>query len=154
MTQDVTGLPAVPAAEGPSPGTGSIITVETDLVHVSQIRWSLERFGDRFLHRIFTEREREECYLAADPAPRLAARYAAKEATIKALRVGSMQPTWNSMEIWRPPAGWCDEVRLSGQALDLAALRRIGHLWVSLSHGDDEAVAVVVATKAVERFRP
>lgn len=149
---DAVAGPAAGSRYGPC--TGSILGVETDLIHVSQVRWSLERFGDRFLRRIFTEREVRDCYVCADPAPKLAARYAAKQAATRLLRVGSMLPTWNSMEIWRPPAGWSDEVRLSGPALDLAALGGIGRLWVSLSHGDDEAVAVVVATKTADSFRP
>lgn len=124
-----------------------MVSIGIDLMHVSDVRKSLETFGDRYLRRLFTERELSYCIADGDPAPRLAARFAAKEATIKALRVDGCQPAWTSMEVWRHPMGWC-EMHLTGSAAKLAAERGIWRISVSLSHEGDEALAFVVATKS------
>ena len=86
-----------------------------------------------------------DCSVSQDLAPHLAARFAAKEATIKALRVDGAQPPWTSMEVRRHQSGWC-EMHLSGKAARLAKTRGINQLAVSLSHEGDLAIAVVVAT--------
>jgi holo-[acyl-carrier protein] synthase len=138
-------LPPAPLAC--SAGCSNVVAVGIDLTHVSEVRESVRVFGDRYLSRVFTARELEDCNSSLDPLPRLAARFAAKEATIKALRVEGPRPEWTSMEVWRSPVGWCEEVYLSGLALRLARNRGIARILVSLSHEDDEAVAVVVATR-------
>jgi holo-[acyl-carrier protein] synthase len=126
-----------------------VVGVGIDLTHVSEVRDSIRIFGDRYLYRVFTERELADCRTSSDPVPRLAARFAAKEAAVKALRVEGPRPPWTSMEVSRDPGGWCDEVRLRGAALRLARARGIGSMLVSLSHEADAAVAVVVATRDV-----
>ena len=72
-------LPDLPA------GT-NVLGVGTDLIEVERVRSSLEQHGDRFLEKVFTPVEREYCQGMADPAPHLAARFAAKEAIAKAFR--------------------------------------------------------------------
>jgi holo-[acyl-carrier protein] synthase len=126
----------------------NVVAVGIDLVKVRDIRDSVGEFGERYLRRLFTNRELMDCCSSADPIPRLAARFAAKEATIKALRVNGYQPVWTSMEVGRDPLGWCDEMRLSGAAARLAVERGVERLHVSLSHEDDAAIAVVLATRA------
>jgi len=126
----------------------NVVAVGIDLIKVRDIRDSVGEFGERYLRRLFTNRELIDCCSSADPIPRLAARFAAKEATIKALRVNGCQPVWTSMEVGRDPSGWCDEMRLSGTAARLAVERGIERLHVSLSHEDDAAIAVVLATGA------
>ncbi len=126
----------------------NVVAVGIDLIKVRDVRDSLAEFGERYLRRLFTNRELIDCCSSADPIPRLAARFAAKEATIKALKVNGCQPVWTSMEVWRNPLGWCDEMRLSGAAARLAVERGVGRLHVSLSHEDDAAIAVVLATRA------
>jgi holo-[acyl-carrier protein] synthase len=126
----------------------NVVAIGIDLIKVRDVRDSLAEFGERYLRRLFTNREQIDCCSSADPIPRLAARYAAKEATIKALKVNGCQPVWTSMEVWRNPLGWCDEMRLSGAAARLAVERGVGRLHVSLSHEDDAAIAVVLATRA------
>jgi holo-[acyl-carrier protein] synthase len=134
----------------PHPGcVSNVVAVGIDLAHVSDIRESIAAFGDRYLFRLFTPRELDDCNSSSDPVPRLAARFAAKEATIKALKVEGAQPPWTCMEVWRNPAGWCDEIRLAGNARRLADERGVMRLWVSVSHEDDAAVAVVVATRDI-----
>jgi holo-[acyl-carrier protein] synthase len=127
---------------------GNVVAVGIDLTLVPDVRDSLATFGTRYLNRVFTPREYADACSSADPAPHLAARFAAKEATIKALKVEGAQPEWTSMEVWRHPMGWCDEMRLTGSAARLAASRGVDRLFVSLSHEGDAAVAVVVATTA------
>lgn len=130
----------------------NVISVGIDLVMVSDVRRSLSHFGQRYLQRLFSSREISDCLSDADPAPRLAARFAAKEATIKALKVEGHQPAWTSMEVWRHPAGWPDQMRLTGWAAHIASERGIGKLNLSLGHEADAAIAIVVATKATRHL--
>ncbi len=123
---------------------GSVVGVGIDLTSVAAVRESITNFRERYLRRVFTAHELEYCGHSLDPAPHLAARFAAKEATIKALRVEALQPPWTSMEVWRHSSGWC-EMHLSGPATALAKERRVCHLSVSLSHEGDMAAAIVVA---------
>lgn len=127
------------------PAPGNLVAVGVDLTSVSQIRHSLRDFGDHFLHRVFTATEIADCAASHDPAPHLAARFAAKEATIKAFMVEDAQPAWTSIEVRRHPSGSC-AIHLTGEAARVAEARGIGRLAVSLSHEGDLAAAVVVAT--------
>ena len=145
----MTQWPPVPIPPAGSGYCTNVVGVGIDLAKVSEVRDSIQRFGDRYLNKLFTLDEVDYCRLSADPAPRLAARFAAKEATIKALKVEGAQPAWTSMEVRRSPLGWCDEIRLTGKARTLADERGISRLLVSLSHEDNEAVAIVVATRDV-----
>ncbi len=118
------------------------LAVGIDLVQVSRIAESLEHFGERFLRRIFTEGE--IAYATAAPAlthQRLAARFAAKEAAIKAL--GLSEVGWRQIEVASLPSGAC-ELRLHGQARAAADAAGAADLALSLSHEGDFATAVVV----------
>jgi len=139
--------PSVPLCAPVDPAPGNLIAVGIDLVSVPEVRQAWHTFGERYLRRVYTSTELVDCRMSADPAPRLAARFAAKEATIKALMVEGAQPPWTSMEVWRHPLGWC-EMRLTGHAARIAEERGIGRLAVSLSHEGNLAAAVVVATTA------
>jgi holo-[acyl-carrier protein] synthase len=77
-------------------------------------------------------------------AASLAARFAAKEATIKVLRPEDSTPAWKSIEVRRHPSGWC-ELHLTGEAARLAAAADVTDLAVSLTHDGDLAAAVVLA---------
>ncbi|NGX62394.1 MAG: Holo-[acyl-carrier-protein] synthase, partial [Chlamydiae bacterium] len=80
--------------------------VGTDIIEVSRIRIALERHGDRFLERIFTEKERAYSKRASDPIPHLAGRFAAKEAIVKALGTGiGKEVSWQEVEILNDPLG-------------------------------------------------
>jgi holo-[acyl-carrier protein] synthase len=116
--------------------------VGTDLVAIESIAESVRAHGDRYLARIFTQRELADCDGAS---ARLAARYAAKEATLKILRPGADDSIpWNEIEVVRNPAGWV-ELELRGRAAERAAVTGIGGLSVSLTHEADYASAVVIA---------
>ncbi len=141
-------LLSLPSLESDGSGSGRVISVGVDLVSVTDVRDSVALFGDRYLRRVFTAGELVECQAWADPVPHLAARFAAKEAVIKALRVEDAQPPWTSMEVRRhPQAG--PEIRLTGAAARLAVDRGVGTLSLSLSHEGEMAGAVVVATAAI-----
>jgi holo-[acyl-carrier protein] synthase len=127
-----------------------------DIVEVARVRDAAERWGARFLRRVFTPGELADCD-AGGPAPRfesLAARWAAKEAVAKALGVGlsglgagvsapGAPLHFHEIEVARAPDGR-PELRLHGGAADAAAARGIAQLALSLSHTAEHAVASVV----------
>jgi holo-[acyl-carrier protein] synthase len=120
------------------------LVVGVDIVAVDAIRESMETFGDRFLRRIFTEAEIDYSRSREDGASleSLAARFAAKEAVIKALRASEQGIDWRSIEVVREPDGAC-ALSLSGSALRAAEALGAGPLSVSLSHAGGFAVAFV-----------
>jgi holo-[acyl-carrier protein] synthase len=121
------------------------LRVGTDLVPVSHVADSVARFGDRYVGRVYTAHEVSCCQgTPTAVAAGLAARFAAKEATIKVLRPVDHQPDWRSIEIRRDPAGWCG-VHLTDGAARLAREQGISNLAVSLTHEAGMAAAVVVA---------
>jgi holo-[acyl-carrier protein] synthase len=125
--------------------TGTAIRVGADVVAVHQVAESIAHFGSRYLERVYTHHELDSC-VGGSPvrAAGLAARFAAKEATIKVLRPVGHQPDWRSVEVRRHSEGWCT-MGLSGYAAVLAARAGIAELAVSLTHEGDVAAAVVVA---------
>jgi holo-[acyl-carrier protein] synthase len=116
-----------------------------DLVDVREVQASLDRFGARYMSRVYTDGE--IAYATRSPsetARRLGARFAAKEATLKALRAvdDGIPPT--SIAVVRHPDGAC-EISLEGAALEAARREGIVSLSVSLTHEGDVAAAVVLA---------
>jgi holo-[acyl-carrier protein] synthase len=121
------------------------LRVGADIARVDDVCASVARFGDRYLHRVFTPHEIASCAGSSTvAAASLAARFAAKEATIKVLRPEDATPAWKSIEVRRHPSGWC-ELHLTGEAAKLAAAAGITELAVSLTHDGDVAAAVVLA---------
>ena len=112
-----------------------------DLIEIDRIARSMDRYGDRFLERIYTPTELEQC--KGKPAS-LAARFAAKEAVSKALGCGIGEVGWREIEIRRDPYGR-PELYLSGEAQRLASQLGLAEWTVSLSHTDKLAIAFVVA---------
>src|ERR1700679_498994 len=126
-------------------GTGTALRVGADVVSVHQVEESVARFGARYLDRIYTQHELESSVGGTlVRAASLAARFAAKEATLKVLRPVGHQPDWRSMEVRRHAEGWCT-MALTGHAAALADQAGIADLAVSLTHEGDVAAAVVVA---------
>ncbi|MDQ3120010.1 MAG: holo-ACP synthase [Verrucomicrobiota bacterium] len=122
----------------------SVIGVGVDIVECSRISHSLERFGERFLHRVFTAGEIEYCQAMKYPARHFAARFAAKESVSKAFGTGIGKAMgWRDIDIRREGSGQ-PFVVLEGGAQKLAAERGVSAVWVSLSHTDHHAVATVV----------
>jgi holo-[acyl-carrier protein] synthase len=119
--------------------------VGIDLVEVAQVADAMARFGERYLNRVFTTHELACAQRGATYDPQsLAARFAAKEATIKVLRPAGAQPPWQSIELRRLPSGSC-EIALTGTAAAMADAAGITSLAVSVTHEATMAASVVVA---------
>ncbi|HTX13025.1 MAG TPA: holo-ACP synthase [Solirubrobacteraceae bacterium] len=117
------------------------ISVGIDLVEIDEVRESLRLQGERYLKRIYTEAEQRDC----GRNPRcLAARFAAKEATMKALRIAGEAVAWRSIEVAHDGTGR-PSISLTGEAAELAKKRRILSLDLSLTLNRSSATAVVVA---------
>jgi holo-[acyl-carrier protein] synthase len=122
-----------------------VVGVGVDLVLVPRIRSAMERWQNRFLERVFTADEIRYAFRRRNPAEHLAARFAAKEATLKALGTGlTMGVRWREMEVQRPGGGR-PMLSLSGRTAALGAARGVRRLHVSLSHDGEYAMAQVVA---------
>ena len=122
-----------------------IIGVGTDLVSVPRLRRAVGRW-DRLLTRLFTEAEVAECRRRADPAPHLAARFAAKEACLKALRIGwGGGIRWREVEVAGGGAG-PPHLLLAGVAAARATALGVRQTHLSLAHEGEYALAFVVAT--------
>ena len=118
-----------------------IIGTGIDLVENVRIAASIEKFGDRFLHRIFTEGEIAYCGAMAYPVPHYAARFAAKEAVSKAFGCGIGKTLgWRDMEVTRDELG-APHIVLHGDAVPLAAQRGVRTVFVSLTHTEHHAAA-------------
>lgn len=122
------------------------LRVGVDQVRVQEVARSLQRFGERYVSRVFTSDEAAYCNTDARTAPeRFAARFAAKEAAFKVLRASDAALDWRSIEVRRRAGGWCDIV-LHGHAAALARAAGVTELSLSMSHEAAFATAVVVAT--------
>jgi holo-[acyl-carrier protein] synthase len=122
----------------------SVLGIGVDLVENARIQHSLDRFGERFLHRIFTAGEIEYCQSMKFPARHFAARFAAKEAVSKAFGTGIGRAMgWKDVDVHRKASGE-PFVVLEGGAKDLAADRNASAVWITLSHTEYHAMAMIV----------
>ena len=116
----------------------------TDLIQVKRIRKALIRWGERFLNRVFTPEEIKYCRKKKLPEISLAARFAAKEAAMKALGTGlSQEVSWKDFEVTRTPRGK-PEMRLSEKIKKRYGNKKI---LISLTHTQDYALAVALLTE-------
>ena len=132
-------------------GGSNVVAIGLDVVFVSRIEESLQSFGERFEDRMFTPAEIAYARSAAGQrAERLAARFAAKEAVIKALSLSETGLAWRDIEVVRKDDGSC-AIALHGAAA--AALAKLGadRVLVSLSHDGDYAAAVVAVLSDKQR---
>jgi holo-[acyl-carrier protein] synthase len=122
----------------------SVLGIGVDLVECARIQHSMDRFGDRFLHRVFTDGEIEYAMSMKFPARHLAARFAAKEAVSKAFGTGIGKAMgWRNIDIRKKPSGEPFLV-FSGPAQELAMQRGVRAALVTLSHTEHQAMAVIV----------
>ncbi len=112
-----------------------------DLVEIKRIAAAIDRHGERFLRRVFTE---DELTASGGRADSLAARWAAKEAAAKALGTGVGAVAFHEIEVIQDDCR-CPALRLHGAAADLAAMRGLTQWAVSLAHDGGFALAFVVA---------
>jgi holo-[acyl-carrier protein] synthase len=121
-----------------------IIGIGVDLVDCNRIQNSIDRFGERFLKRVFTEGEIAYSNSMKFPARHLAARFAAKEALSKAFGTGIGKAMgWRDLDVRKKESGE-PYVVLSGGAERMANEQEVGRVWVSLSHTDESAMATIV----------
>lgn len=119
-----------------------MIRVGTDLIEIARVEGAVQRWGERFLERIFTAQERSTY---GERISSLAARFAAKEAASKALGTGLMtEIPWTDIEILSGPSGE-PGLRLHGSARRKAEHLGLSEWTLSLSHSGGHALAVVVA---------
>jgi holo-[acyl-carrier protein] synthase len=122
-----------------------VLGLGCDLIEISRIEDSLQRYGERFLQRVYTPGEISYCQRKMKHAAEsFAARFAAKEATAKALGTGiSRGISWREIEVRREP-GERPTIVLSGRAAERAAFIGIRSIQLTLSHSREIAMAVVV----------
>jgi len=119
-----------------------------DIAEIGRIRRSVERYGERFLNRVYTAAEQAYCLRKRNAAESLAARFAAKEAGAKALGTGiSFGVNWLEIEVVREPSGR-PTLRFHGRALEIADHLGVAHAALSLTHTGELAMASVVLENA------
>jgi holo-[acyl-carrier protein] synthase len=121
-----------------------IVGTGIDIAEVPRIAESIQRFGDRFLRRVFTQGEIQYCDSKANRVERYAARFAAKEAAMKALGTGwSHGVRWRDIEVVRQPGGR-PTIKFHGKAAEFAARLSARNIALSLSHTAEQAIASVI----------
>jgi holo-[acyl-carrier protein] synthase len=120
------------------------VAVGIDIIEIARIQRVLDIYGERFLNRVYTERERERY---RNRVSELAARFAAKEATSKTLGTGIRGIRWREMEVL-PNARGKPVLILHGRAKQRAADLGLTDFSVSLTHSRTDAMAFVVAIKS------
>ena len=120
-----------------------IVGLGIDATDIPRVAALVERYGDRFLQRVFTEGEIAYCTRRRNPAPHLAGRFAAKEAAMKALGTGQTRDVlWQDIEVVR-----CDgppQLRFHGGAARRAAQMHVTKSLLSITHSDALAIAQVI----------
>ena len=132
------------------PPGGILLGLGADIVEVARIQGVLDRQGERFLERVFTEEERVYCLGMKYPAKHFAARFAAKEAVSKAFTTGiGAELGWKSISIYH---GARHEPRVRLDEKGEALLRHVGgtHVLITLSHSESSAMAVAALLRKPE----
>jgi len=121
-----------------------IIGTGVDICEVSRMGESIARFGDRFLQRVFTEGEIRYCKSKRNSVERFAARFAAKEAAMKALGTGASRGvTWTSIEVAHAPGGR-PVLRLTARTSEIADRLGVKRISLSVTHTASTAMAIVI----------
>ena len=121
-----------------------IIGSGIDLVEIRRIKRSIDRYGSRFLNRVYTGAEQAYCLRKRNSAESFAARFAAKEAAAKALGTGiSYGVNWLEFEVVREPSGR-PSIKFHGRAAEIAARMGFSSVALSLTHTAELASASVV----------
>jgi holo-[acyl-carrier protein] synthase len=121
-----------------------IVGTGVDITEVSRIAHVIERYGERFLRRVFTDAEIGYCRSKHNATERFAARFAAKEAAMKAIGTGLRHGiTWRDCEVGREPGGR-PTIRYRGRAAEFAAKLGAKRAHLSITHTEDSALAWVI----------
>jgi len=120
-----------------------------DIIEIARVKKSIQDFGDRFISKVYTEKEIEYCNSKSNKYQHFAARFAAKEAVYKALasgwKGGSM--SWKDIEILNEPSG-LPKVKLSGMLQEF--LSNDKDLKISMSHSDNYVTCVAIIFSRIE----
>jgi holo-[acyl-carrier protein] synthase len=121
-----------------------IVGTGIDITEVPRIAAAIERFGERFLNRVYTAKEIAYCRSKKNAVERFAARFAAKEAGMKAIGTGLRQGvTWHDVEVGREPGGR-PTIIFSGRAAEFAAKLGAKRAHLSITHLEQTAIASVI----------
>jgi holo-[acyl-carrier protein] synthase len=122
-----------------------ILGIGTDMIEIARIARSVERYGESFLHRVYTEEEVAYCQRKKkNSAESFAARFAAKEAGAKALGTGiSRGVAWTEFAVTREPSGR-PLLEFRGRAAEIAKAMGIARVSLSITHTREMAMAVVI----------
>ncbi|MCB1508877.1 MAG: holo-ACP synthase [Hyphomicrobiaceae bacterium] len=125
-----------------------ILGIGNDICDARRIEKTLERFGERFLDRVYTARERERAFRKANPVATVAKRFAAKEACSKALGTGMRQGVaWRDMGVTNRPSGQPTLILTGGAARRLEAMTPEGmqaHIHLTMTDDGPLSMAVVI----------
>ncbi|HIE64288.1 MAG: holo-ACP synthase [Nitrospira sp.] len=122
----------------------SIVGIGIDLVKISRLEEITQRWGDRFLNRVFTPSERDYCLQHKRPHIHFSARFAVKEAALKALGTGLREGIrWKDVETVNDPNGK-PELRMYGKTRRLAEAQKVSKVFTSMTHDHDYAIAQVI----------
>jgi len=120
--------------------------IGVDIIEVERVAGVVQRYGDHFLQRIFTRSELDDCGPGEHQYRRLAARFAAKEATLKALGMGLRGVRWADMSVVKDTLGK-PSMQLHGRLAEVAGELGVTQLHLSMSHCKEYAMAQVVAVR-------
>jgi holo-[acyl-carrier protein] synthase len=121
-----------------------ITGIGTDIIEVKRIQEAIDKYGERFVRRIFTDVEIEYCSARKAAAMHYAGRFASKEAAFKALQRGwGGEVSWKDVEVVNEPSG-APRLRFYGKALEIVREKKVTAFHVSISHIQDLATAIVV----------
>lgn len=124
-----------------------IVSHGIDLVECARIRELADRYGDRFLHRVFTEKELAYCLPRQRKWEHLAGRFAAKEAVLKVLGTGWREKiAWTDIEVTNDPAGQ-PHVALVNEPVEICKKLGIERIIISISHTENYATASAIGLK-------
>lgn len=136
-----------------APEPSAVVGVGVDVVEIARIATAVERHGPRFLDRIYAPDELAYCETKAHRASRdacLAARFAAKEAVMKALGTGLRGIAFSEIVVFNMRSGR-PGIMLRGRAAEVAARLGVDEVCISISHGRDVAVVVALAVRLAWR---
>jgi holo-[acyl-carrier protein] synthase len=124
--------------------TMAIVGTGVDICEVARVRAAIDRFGQRFLRRVFTAAEREYCESKRNRIERYAARFAAKEAAMKAIGTGLRRGvSWQDFEVGRE-AGGRPTIVLKGRAAEFGTKLGTNRVSLSITHTAEIAMAQVI----------
>jgi holo-[acyl-carrier protein] synthase len=125
-----------------------IVGIGVDIVDIGRVSGLVDRYKDRFIHRVFTDVEIRYAQKSAKMAERLAGRFAVKEAVLKAFGTGKSQGIlWKDVETVRGPMGR-PEVNLYGQAVNYMKMLKGSGILVTITHDGGKAIAFVIIERA------